>query len=358
MLKRSLAILIALSVTPVISLDLLEALRANGLTDYARLVQGDFDIVNATGPGLIIYASTNEAIREANSANQSSGPQRRQDDDQEEKPTRAERKAGAGKPHNPTLNRRDTIISPGLALQTFLDDPELVNLGPGRNQTIVEKCLPNQQWPVVFSGLGANVSIVDNEIPFDGGVIRPICGIITIPESLSETLKVPFLNANTFLSTLNKTGLLSDIDNRAGITVLAPTDAALATIGNLSDSELTQVLKRHILTDVTAYTPVLRDGKSIPSLGGDQVMISLKSGSYFVNDATIVSGDVILKNGVLHTINKVLGPSAVPNPTQSATPIPTPTIIPGAAGPAKSLDWPVAMSVFVGVVMARMFGQM
>ncbi|KAK3984271.1 FAS1 domain-containing protein [Cladorrhinum sp. PSN332] len=349
MLKHSFAIVLALSATPALSLDLLTALRSNGLTEYAEALQRVPSIANASGPGLVIYASTNEAILAANSANVSGGSRRRQGN---QKPTPAEcqNQAGTGN-YPPELRRRETIISPGTALQTFLNNPELVNLGPGRNQTVVEKCLPNQLWPVVFSGLGTNVSIVGYDIPFDGGVIRPVCGIFTIPESLSKSLKVPFLDTRKFFSALNRTGLLSDIENRPGITVLAPTDAALATVGNLSDSELAKVLQRHILTNVTAYTPVLRDGKSLPSLAGDQVTISLKNGSYHINDAIIVKGDVIIKNGVLHTIDKVLGPSSSPSPTQSATHSPTLTIVPGAGDRVRPLAWPVFIWTFVLVLI-------
>lgn len=309
MLSRSLTLLLGLSATPVLSVDLFQALESNGFTDFARVAAQVPSIAQARGPGLVIYAPTNDGIREANV--------NRRRDHGEPHPTPEEAECGCTNT-NTQVQTRDAIVSPGSARRTFLDDPDLVNLGPGRNQTVVEKCLPNQLFPIIYSGLGVNVSVVGDDIPFDGGVIRPVAGIFKVPATLSKTLGVTSLDTSTFLSALNRTGLLSEFDNRTGITVLAPTDAALAGAGSLSDTELAKVLQRHVLVNVTAYTPLIRDGNTFVSLAGETVTVAFKDGGYFVNGAKIVNEDAIIKNGVLHTIDKVLGPSSTP--TKSATP--------------------------------------
>lgn len=174
MLRRSLTLLLGLSATSVLSVDLFQALQSNGFTDFARLAAQVPSITQVPGSGQVIYASTNEAIREAN-LNRGPSGSRRRDEGDEPRPTPEELECQCTNTHS-QKQKRDAIVSPGSARQTLLDDASLVNLGPGRNQTVVEKCLPNLLFPIIYSGLGVNVSVVGNDIPFDGGVIRPVGG--------------------------------------------------------------------------------------------------------------------------------------------------------------------------------------
>jgi len=64
----------------------------------------------------------------------------------------------------------------GVVVETWLDDPSLVNLGPGHNQTVIEKNVCGMSRPLVFTGLGASVKVTADDIPFDRGVIRPVSG--------------------------------------------------------------------------------------------------------------------------------------------------------------------------------------
>ncbi|KAK4172643.1 FAS1 domain-containing protein [Triangularia setosa] len=294
---------VPLFVTPVLGQTLLQALSTNNFSLYAQRITNIPSIANAAGPGLVIYAPIDEAIRTANVNLSNSNTTKRQEE--EEKPSIEECECSATNDHSQKQKKRQLSISPGFARVTFLDDPALVNLGPGRAQSIVERCVPDQLWPEVYGGLGRNVSVVGNDIPFSGGVIRPVNGIITVPSSLSETVRVPSLGVSTFIDLAQRAGLLTELDNKTKTTVLVPSDAALASAASLSDSELAQVLKRHVLVDVTAYTPLLRNGDVYRTLAGDAVTVALRDGGYFVNGARIVRGDVIIKNGVLHTIDLV-----------------------------------------------------
>ncbi|KAK4161321.1 FAS1 domain-containing protein [Cladorrhinum sp. PSN259] len=353
MLRHCMTLLLGLSAAPALSQSLNAALQANGFTDFARIAAQVPSIANAAGPGLLIYASTNDAIREANLNRANAAGSRRRQDDGEPRPTPEEIECQTTNTHS-QRQRRDTAVAPGTARQTFLDDPQLVNLGPGRNQTVVEKCIPGQVWPLIFSGLAINVSVVGPDIPFDGGLIRPVGGVFTVPAPLSESLKVSSLSTGTFLSALNKTGLLSDVDNRAGITVLAPTDAALASANTLPDAELTKVLQRHVLVNVTAYTPQLREGSTFVSLAGEKVTVTFKDGAYYLNDAKIVNGDVIIKNGVLHSIDKILGPSSTPTKSATATsPVAT-----GSGHTVHVFSWSVAIWAVVFTAMVHVYGHL
>ncbi|KAK4171516.1 FAS1 domain-containing protein [Triangularia setosa] len=322
---------VPLFVTPVLGQTLLQALSANNFSLYAQRITNIPSITNAAGPGLVIYAPIDEAIRTANLNLSDSSTTKRQKE--EEKPSIEECECSATNDHSQKQKKRQFPISPGSARITFLDDPALVNLGPGR--------------------LGRNVSVVGNDIPFSGGVIRPVDGIITVPSSLSETVRVPSLGVSTFIDLAQRAGLLIELDNKTKITVLVPSDAALASAALLSDSELTQVLKRHVLVDVTAYTPLLRNGDVYRTLAGDVVTVVLRDGGYFVNGARIVQGDAIIENGVLHTVDRLLGPAATTLPSGTSTSTTVATAPVATAGASSTvMSWMALACTAVFMVIA------
>ncbi|KAF4513576.1 hypothetical protein G6O67_000830 [Ophiocordyceps sinensis] len=192
---------------------------------------------------------------------------------------------------------RDVLVSPGSVLVTLLSNSEFVNLGR-RNQNIVEKGVALPSLLLVLSGLGASVKVTGADIPFDNGFIRPIDGVLTLPRNA---------------------GLLAEIDSRASITVLAPDDSAFARIStDLPYERLKELLRRHVLVDFPAHTPLLQDGDVYSTLAGGQVTVSVANGIARVNGARILAGDAIITNGVIHTINSVLGASPAPSPPITA----------------------------------------
>lgn len=78
-------------------------------------------------------------------------------------------------PHR-KLARDVAVPRYGVVRQSWLSDSAKVNLGPGRNQTIVEKKVCAASTPLVFTGLGASVKVTADDIPFDRGVVRPVSG--------------------------------------------------------------------------------------------------------------------------------------------------------------------------------------
>ncbi|RYP67496.1 hypothetical protein DL769_005743 [Monosporascus sp. CRB-8-3] len=337
MLRQRLNALLALCAASALAQPLLTALEENGFTEFAQVIQGD-PILNA-GPDIIVYAPTNAALTGSNGT----VPITRRDDEDNNQASngyKAVDNTAPGPVGPPTdFNRiRDVMVSPGSALVTLLDNPEFVNLGPGRNQIIVEKNVASASLPLVFSGLGASVKVTGDDIPFDNGVIRPIDGDVTLPENISSTL--PFLGVDTFHGFLQQTGLLAELDTQAGIAVLAPDDNAFANTTNLTNTELTGLLRQHILIDFPAYTPLLVDGAIYPTLAGGNVTVSVRDDVIYLNEARILAGDAIIINGVIHTIDTVLGTSSLP-------PRPVTT---AAAMMIKPLSWEVSICGLAGVV--------
>ncbi|RYP69884.1 hypothetical protein DL771_005827 [Monosporascus sp. 5C6A] len=322
MLKQHLIAFLALCADSAVAQSLETALEENGFTEYAALLQGD-PLLQA-GPNILVYAPTNAALTRNNDTAAVTRRQNRGDRRQASCQNKAVN-LGAAPPGRPPVKRdnrvRQVVVSPGSAFQTLLDDPEYVNLGPGRNQTIVEKSAASASLPLVFSGLGQSVSVTGLDIPFDQGVIRPIDGDLALPESISSTL--PFLGVDTFQDLLRESGLLAELDTRPSITVLAPDDNAFTNTTGWTGIERTELLRQHILIDYTAYTPLLQDGAVYPTLAGGNVTVSVRDGRVYLNGAQILTGDAITVNGVIHTIDTVLGTTSAPPPvaTGAATPM-------------------------------------
>jgi hypothetical protein len=180
MLGQHFTSFLALFAGSALGQSLLTVLEANGFTEYAALIQGE-PLLNASSD-LIIYAPTNAALL-ANNATLA-----RRASQKTETKFNTVNKSAFQPPRPPTnkppavgngtrlVRHRDELIPSGSAFVTLLDDPEFVNLGPGVNQSIVEKRAASSELPVVFSGLGAVVKVTGNDIPFDKGIIRPVNG--------------------------------------------------------------------------------------------------------------------------------------------------------------------------------------
>ncbi|KAK0716322.1 FAS1 domain-containing protein, partial [Lasiosphaeris hirsuta] len=287
-----------LQISPVLSqsASLLEVLRREGFTEFASLLEGPSgaDILNA-GPNLIVYAPTNAAFLEDDIF----GLTRRTTDDAQAKIQVADGTSDSGDKQKRA--KSTCTADPGSEVfVTLLDDPEFVNLGPGQNARIVQKNVPNAALPTVLTGRGATVKVTGLDIPYNNGVIRPVSGVFTLPYLLSETL--PFLGADKTLAALQSTGLLAELNNRTSITFLAPDDTV---INGLSDTELVNVLRQHVILGLPVYTPLIVDGAVYTTLAGTNVTASVRGPDFFIGGARILAGDTIIKNGVVHTADRV-----------------------------------------------------
>jgi transforming growth factor-beta-induced protein len=124
---------------------------------------------------------------------------------------------------------------------------------------------------------------------------------------------------NTLIAAIEAAGLESTLQGAGPFTVFAPTDAAFAaafdTLGItaedlLADTDtLTQILTYHVAPQAADSQLVATlDGQEVPTVNGQGVMISVDSGLIKVNDAEVVSADLVADNGIVHVINGVLLP--------------------------------------------------
>ena len=125
-------------------------------------------------------------------------------------------------------------------------------------------------------------------------------------------------SANPVLSTLvtavKKAGLVDTLNSAANITVFAPDNTAFAKLPKatldkvLADkAELTKILTYHV-TDGRHTPGELASGTGIKTLEGGMVTPAMMSGSYTVNQAHVVCGNVQTANATVYIIDTVLMP--------------------------------------------------
>lgn len=295
------------------SASLIDVLRLEGFTAFADfLIRTNTSLPGGSDADLIVYAPTNAALTRSLAA-----PSLLRRGVDEEEVAGSYQIAQNNKVVTNTPKRRDyhdgsgtcsAVSGPGAVdFMTFLDDPEWVNLPPNNNASIVQKNTPKGALPVVFSGLGESVKVTGLDIAFDKGVIRPVSGMFTLPHLLSATL--PFLGNDKVLAALQSTGLLNELDNIRGITFLAPDDRAIPA--GLPNEVLADVLRQHTLLGPPIFTSDLQNGATYQTLAGTTVTVTVQCGDVFINGARILAGDAIIKNGVVHTVDKVSLPMPI-----------------------------------------------
>jgi uncharacterized surface protein with fasciclin (FAS1) repeats len=125
-------------------------------------------------------------------------------------------------------------------------------------------------------------------------------------------------SANPVLSTLvtavKAAGLVDTLNSAKNITVFAPDNAAFAKVPAatlkklLADkAELTKILTYHVAG--ARYTPAqLASGTAIKTLEGATVRPAMANGTYTVNGAKVVCGNVQTANATVYIIDTVLMP--------------------------------------------------
>jgi uncharacterized surface protein with fasciclin (FAS1) repeats len=123
---------------------------------------------------------------------------------------------------------------------------------------------------------------------------------------------------STLVSLLKKAGLVGAL-SKGNYTVFAPTNAAFAKLPKSTltavaedKSLLKTVLTYHVVKGkVPAAKVVTLNGKSVKTLAGQNVKISVRRGKVFLNGSTrVTKTDVRASNGVIHVIDRVLIPKS------------------------------------------------
>ena len=124
----------------------------------------------------------------------------------------------------------------------------------------------------------------------------------------------------TLVAAVKAAGLVDTLKSDGPFTVLAPTDEAFAklpagTVEELLKPEnkdkLVSILTYHVIPAKALAADVVKlNGKSVKTVQGSTVQISVENGSVMVNKAKVVKTDIPCTNGVIHVIDTVILPPA------------------------------------------------
>lgn len=132
---------------------------------------------------------------------------------------------------------------------------------------------------------------------------------------------------STLVAAVTAAGLASTLSGPGPFTVFAPTNAAFAklpagTVDNLlkpeNKDQLTAILTYHVVPGAVKAADVV-NLTSAKTVNGADVKIAVDGGNVRINDATVVTTDIIASNGVIHVIDTVLLPPAAPTPMMPPT---------------------------------------
>ncbi|RDX40108.1 FAS1 domain-containing protein [Lentinus brumalis] len=223
-----------------------------------------------------------------------------------------------------TTNYTNTTLG-----RTLLSDPKLVQLeAPGEHQVVAWATRADGQVHVLNQ---LNDSIVTNTTTYENVTIYTVDHVLTIPQTFAET--VPVNNASLadtrtalsqvqvdyFNATTNQTTTESffEVLNSGlhGFTLFAPNNSAIegvaATLATLASNRtaLSTLFQNHLINGSTVYSPLLSSA-NLTSAAGEPLSFVLNATGHYVTSgnvtAQIIQPDVLLPNGVIHVIDRVL----------------------------------------------------
>tara|TARA_R110000782_G_scaffold259836_7_gene350638 strand:+ start:7053 stop:7997 length:945 start_codon:yes stop_codon:yes gene_type:complete len=161
---------------------------------------------------------------------------------------------------------------------------------------------------------------------------------------------------NTLAAALGAADLVEALKGEGPFTVFAPTDAAFAklpagTVETLLKPENKAQLQAILLYHVVPGKAVAKDVVGKPAwatLNGQQINISTKGETPMVDNAKIVSTDVMASNGVIHVIDTVILPEtkSIPQVAEAAGSFTTLLAAVKTAGLAETLMGEGPFTVF------------
>ena len=123
---------------------------------------------------------------------------------------------------------------------------------------------------------------------------------------------------STLVAAVEAAGLVDALKSEGPFTVLAPTNDAFAALPDgvldallLPENEdlLTEILTYHVIPGEVPSTDITTG--PVPTLNGDDVMVTADNDMIMADDAMVVAADVPASNGVIHVLDAVLVPDDV-----------------------------------------------
>ncbi|CAF9912377.1 MAG: hypothetical protein GOMPHAMPRED_007644 [Gomphillus americanus] len=240
---------------------------------------------------------------------------------------------------NGTINSSQIASMPTF-VPTHLTNELVSNVTDGQRVEAL-----NSSGTISFlSGLLTNSTVTQADITYNNGIIHVIDTVLEPPQDVAETAEA--FNLTAIVGALTTLSLADIVDETSDLTIFAPNNDAFQAIAsvlsNASTDTLKSVLTYHVIPGKVLYSPLIENGTQT-TLNNSTLTLTVANGSVFVNQARVVTPNVLVANGVVHVIDSVLNPgsnatagsnssTAFPNATSASgvpftSGVPTPTSV-------------------------------
>ena len=176
---------------------------------------------------------------------------------------------------------------------------------------------------VAFTNDGTTVTVggatvITADVIASNGIIHVIDKVLMPPSDIPTTAGTTGIH-NTLVNAVVQANLLTTLSGDGPFTVFAPTDQAFTDAGvDLAaldtpegNQALANILQYHVISGEVPASGVT-DCLSADAVNGQPLSFTVGDSGVMVNDANVVTTDVITSNGLIHVIDKVLTPTDTP----------------------------------------------
>ena len=147
-----------------------------------------------------------------------------------------------------------------------------------------------------------------------GGFVQIITDVLEIPLDIIRAISaanlqnfIALLSAGNFVTAADAS-LIRDVVAAPNITYFAPdTPQALSKFSDAANSmtqeQISAFFAYHVVPGIMGYSSNLKDGMVLKSYQGSDLKITVLDGQIYVNSAKVLTTDLLIGNGVLHTID-------------------------------------------------------
>jgi len=241
-----------------------------------------------------------------------------------------------------TFTANNIAVEPGHTVgRTFLNG-SLVQLEGNESQvlalertnTTIFVCNQPDQTPILESNIYQNL------------VVHTIGNVLIIPGPLTT-----LLGLSNFSSLASVAGpLVPNLVAAHGITIFAPSNdaftAAQSALAGANSTTVANVLGNHIINGTSVYSSQFGDGTHTSASGENFSFNTNGTGTYVTSGgstARIITSDILVSNGVVHSIDGVLLNSNT-NPSAASSAYQAATSSAGTAGTGPTATGPIAGS--------------
>ncbi|KAK3313087.1 FAS1 domain-containing protein [Apodospora peruviana] len=217
-------------------------------------------------------------------------------------------------------NTNDLPMGVSAYHATTLDDSAFSNLTKGQRVFFTKQ--PDGKV-VVTSGFGTRGTLTKENLPFSGGLVQIVDGLMKVPEPIGPTIGKGFPHLSAFLGALHHAGLVDELSDMKDVTVFAPRNTAFQQMSHILEGMTTKELKRvmsyHIVPGTVKMSWELQNASILDAIestdevnqivGRRKLHVTRFNNYIYINSAQVDQANLLLSNGVMYSIDNVLSPN-------------------------------------------------